>query len=148
MDKKVINGIYAALILSFVGIVGYLVLSDTTNLTRAIAGKNLQVVQGTVTDVLIVQPVSGPTFQILTLSNGKRYRLKPEHEKGIGKGFNVELKLAKKRKNDANEEVHVLYKDTILVDKVRIIAIPIPGSSNKLKYPVTNPPIILKGKEK
>ena len=98
-------------------------------------------VTGTVKETLLVAEnswlnnTSTLKYEIITLSNGKKYRLSPAPVKGIGKDYNVELMLVKNTKPNKNGE----YK----AHSIKITAIPIPGTNKKLKYPSTNPPVII-----
>ena len=85
-------------------------------------------INGTVKNVLLVAEHSKLTYKEITLSNGKQYRLTPEQVKGIREDFDVELTLLENLKTN---EVHSL----------KITAIPLLGK--KVKYPVSEPPVII-----
>jgi hypothetical protein len=102
-------------------------------------------VNGTVKNVLLVaeESWSGDSsnlrYLVLTLSNGEKYRLTPEQGRGLGKGFDVELKLIKNTKPN--------YKGEYEVRSAKISFIPIPGKNEKLKYPPNDTPEIIEESE-
>ena len=110
--------------------------------------KNIKLIKvsGTVENTLLVAENSWLSdeatlsYEIVTLSNGKKYRISSDQVKGVGKGFNVEILLVENSMPN-NKGEYEAYS-------IKIIAIPIPGSKKKLKYPPSNPPIIINEIEK
>ncbi len=97
-------------------------------------------VRGTIIGIILTETLKGPSFLIIQLDDGNKYRLKPEHGLGFIVGSDVELEITDTYKED---EISLLYKEMIYVNNINITAMAIPGTKKKVKYPPTNPPEIL-----
>lgn len=102
-----------------------------------------KIVRGTIVESLVTTTLDGAVFQILTLNDGKKYRLLPEHGMGFAKKYDVEIKIKSGKEPNGEDEISMRYPNTIPVSSIKITAIPILGSNKKIKYPLTDPPEII-----
>ena len=103
------------------------------------------IVAGEVRNIIIVRTPDGLSVKLLELDNGKKYRLPLDAAPGIGKGFNVELKVPIEFAPIA-DEVSAIHPNAIPVISAKITAIPVPNSSRKLTYPPKTPPELIEDK--
>ena len=122
-----------------------LVTSSSTSDAVANAESGETIIRGTVDNTLIVQMSDGVIIMILELSDGKKYRLRQGLTPGIGKGFNIELVVPVKFE-PIKDVVWLDHPNAIPVISVKVTAIPIPGSKDKLVYPPSKSPEVIKGK--
>lgn len=149
MNKKNQSAIARWLLLPLaiaVFITGTILLVMNSSVPEALANgeSGETTIRGTVDNTLIVQMSDGVVVMILKLSDGKKYRLRQGNTPGIGKGFNVEL-VVPVEFEPIKDEVWLNHPNAIPVISVKVTAIPIPGSKDKLVYPPTSPPEVIKG---
>jgi len=122
-----------------------LVVSSLTTDALANGESGETIVRGTVTNIIIILTPDGVIVKILELSDGKKYRLRQERVPSISKGSDVEL-VVPVDFEPFKDEVSAVHPNVIPVISVKVTAIPIPGTKDKLVYPPSKPPEVIKGK--
>lgn len=114
-------------------IAGVLLLAFSMPMQVSIASDEVDetVVSGVVENTIIVQTPDGNVVKLLALSDGKKYRLREGQGAGVGKGFKVELNVSLNFEQ-LWDEVIAIHPNAILVNSIKITAIPIPGTKQYL----------------